>query len=105
MWREFAFRLSSGRRSNYVAERFVPPWTAKSAGAPFSQIVLNTALDWFSKNKPGFPHRSRHDADIGKFIMSGFRTIATAHGRGQTNNFTSPLKAGIRQRSGHQVRY
>jgi hypothetical protein len=99
MWREIAFRFSSGRGRDHIAERFISPWTAKSSGAPLSQVILNAPFDWFPKHNPGFPHRSRHDADIREFLMRGLWTITAAHGHRQANDFTASFKPGIRQRS------
>jgi hypothetical protein len=87
--------LTGRSGSNNITKRFVLGWAAKSTSFPFSQVVLHSAFKRFSIDDPWFPHRAWHDAYFSEFFMSRLWPVSTAHGHGQSGNFSPTFKAGI----------
>ena len=103
MGRQFPFGSPRGCRGDHVSEGLVVARTAETTSSPLAQVVLNPALKGLSEHQPRLPHRPRHDADAGKFIMRSFGPVASAHGHGQSHNLAPTFQTRVGKRSGHDV--
>ncbi len=103
MWRQSPFGLMSRCRWNHIPKWFVRRRSSKPTRAPLAKIVLRPSIERISKYQPRLPHRSRHHADIGKLLVSRFRSVSTSHGHDKANDFSTPFKAGFGKGAGNHV--
>ena len=101
---ERTLRTPGGSGWNHVAKRLVLARTSEPPGLPLSEVVLDAAFNRLAKEKPRFPVRPRHHADLGKLRVGCLGSVTSPHGRGQADDLPAPFETGACQRPGDQKR-
>ncbi len=103
VWSDSSLISSSGSGCNNIGERCIRGKPPKSAGFPFSKIVLDPSFAGLAKDSPGFPTRSRHDGDVGELIMRILGPISPPQGLHQPNDLTALFESRIEKRNINEV--
>ena len=98
------FSLSRRCRGDDVTKGFVRRGAPESSGLPSPQVVLHTTIKGVSVHKPGFPHRSWHNADLPEFLVRCLRAVTSPHGHGQAHNLSSSFQTRIGQCGRNNIR-
>ena len=88
-----------------VPERRLVRGSPEAARTPLAQVVLHAALDRFAEQSPRLPTRSRHHADVRKFLVRVLRAIAAAQRLDDAHDLAALLEAHADERLVDEVRH